>query len=106
MSRQDEPTFVRAQTARRRARLGALATVIGMTGVLGLIATATHDPGYPSTIVTGKHHAPAEVTCTPTECITHPERWQFDILSGRRANTIDVDKTTYDRYNVGDADAG
>lgn len=103
MSPLREPTYARDQARRRRWRVLATATAVALGAVLALEALLAHEPGYPSVTVTGKHHADATQQCDADGCVPVPARWQLDILSGRRATTIDVDESTYDRYAIGDA---
>ncbi|WP_020076724.1 hypothetical protein [Cryocola sp. 340MFSha3.1] len=99
----DVPTFGRARERRRRWRIAALVAASIIGGILFFQLSLAYDSGYPSTTVTGKHHTPASTDCRGSECSTVPASWQLDILSGRQANTITVDKATYDHYDIGDA---
>lgn len=67
-------------------------------------AVVTHQPlddaGGP--VITAKHYLPAHQECDGPACVGVAADWQFDILSGRQANTIDVSEQTFDEYRVGD----
>ena len=103
MRRNDEPSYGRTQVRRRRLRTTAWAVAFVLGAAVSVCALVGYDRGYAADTVTGKHHAPESNSCSSTACVTEAERWQLDVLSGRRANTIDVDKTTFDRYKIGDA---
>lgn len=98
-----ETTYARDQARRGRWRVLAAATAVSLGAVFALEALLANEPGYPYMTVTGKHHTDATQQCDADGCVIVPARWQLDILSGRRATTIDVDESTYDRYAIGDA---
>lgn len=74
-----------------------------------LFAAVTHQPladfGPAVTAkseITGKRYIPGHEDCSPSSCKYISPDWQFDILKGNRANTIDVSEGTYNSYRVGD----
>jgi hypothetical protein len=79
--------------------------VVGLGYIAAVIfAVVTHQPlaDTGGTTITAKRYVPAHQDCNGSGCFEVAADWQFDVLTGRRANTIDVTEQTYDEYRVGD----
>ncbi|WP_348787354.1 hypothetical protein [Leifsonia sp. NPDC080035] len=90
----------------RRWRWAAIGVVAAAYVAAVIFAAATHQPlddtAPNTTIITAKTFIPSHEDCGGPSCVDVPDDWQFDIMTGRRANTIDVSRQTYDEYSVGD----
>ncbi|WP_431278702.1 hypothetical protein [Leifsonia poae] len=79
----------------------ALLVVLAAVVVVAIVGAPRSSAGP---TVTGKHHVAGHVTCSAdNKCVWVSPTWQLDVLYRlKSADTINVDKATYDRYDVGD----